>query len=190
MASIEICGGIAAGKTSLCKTIGGHRFVSFFEDFKKNPFWKNFYSDPVKFSFETELTFLLQHYSQIKASAVAKSVYDFSLIQDIAYADINLSGNRHELFLSIERELRSEIGFPTILIYVYCPEVTQLQRIQARNRRPEQSITDDYLRELNIALEKRILQLEGVCHVVRIDSSKVDFRASIPSDIKSVICNI
>lgn len=185
---LEICGGIATGKTTLCQKLSEKGMRAIFEDFQTNPFWENFYCEPQLFAFETELSFHLQHYSSIKINLKQKKfVCDFSLVQDLAYADINLNYRRHELFCDVANELRDEVGFPKVLIYIYCPEVVQLHRIQARNRLPERTITENYLRALNVALEKRVHQLEGVCRVVRIDSSKIDFRAGIPENIGSFI---
>ena len=90
---IEICGGIASGKTTLCHLLTKRGLYSKFEDFKKNPFWALFYQNPNLHAFETEVTFLLQHYSQIKTSIPALSMvaFDYSLLQDQAYARVNLA---------------------------------------------------------------------------------------------------
>ena len=64
---IEICGGIASGKTSLAKLLEEHTIGTvIYEDFKVNPFWEAFYNNPGEYIFETELTFTLQHYHEIK----------------------------------------------------------------------------------------------------------------------------
>lgn len=82
---IEVCGGIASGKTtfaSLMKNIG---LNPVFEDFKKSPFWEAFYRNPGKYIFETEVSFILSHYHQIKktleSSKNNKLIYDFSFLQ-------------------------------------------------------------------------------------------------------------
>lgn len=59
---VEFCGGIASGKTTLTKLLQIENLTSVFEDFGKNPFYRAFYHDPVGTAFETELTFLSQHY--------------------------------------------------------------------------------------------------------------------------------
>ena len=66
---VEICGGIAAGKTTLARLLRSKILTPIYEDFKKNPFYDAFYEDPRRYAFETELTFLLQHYHQQKAMA-------------------------------------------------------------------------------------------------------------------------
>jgi len=182
---LEICGGIATGKTTLCQKFSEKGMHTVFEDFQTNPFWKEFYASPQEYAFETELSFHLQHYSLIKANLKYKNfACDFSLVQDMAYADINLTQRRHELFCDVAKELRNEVGFPKILIHVYCSENEQLQRIRERNRKPEESISKSYLASLNIAIKKRIVEIESLCQVIHIDSSKTDFRNGLPVEFK------
>jgi len=52
---IEITGAIGSGKSSLAKLLLDHGFDVVFEEFKMNPFWRAFYSNPIKYNFETEL---------------------------------------------------------------------------------------------------------------------------------------
>lgn len=59
---IEVCGGIASGKTSIATLINRIGIKSIFENFKINPFWEAFYSDPINYAFETEITV----YNEIK----------------------------------------------------------------------------------------------------------------------------
>lgn len=99
---IEICGGIAAGKTTLAQLLSQLGIVGVLEDFQSNPFWKPFYADPAGTAFETEISFLLQHYHEIKAAAKrgATFVCDFSLLLDLAYAHVTLSGGKQSAFIN------------------------------------------------------------------------------------------
>lgn len=180
---IEICGGIASGKTTLCtalNNIGAHPVK---ENFHANPFLEDFYGNPPFFAFETELSFLLQHYSSIKKAKTAKChekiCFDFSLEQDCAYADLNLTGKKLALFYALETELRAEIGYPDKLIYLTCPPEVLLQRIKKRNREVEQSITLDYLASLNAALGSRVNLIKDSISVITINTNEVDFRISL-----------
>lgn len=178
---IEICGGIASGKTTLCKSIAALCGSAVHEDFQKNPFLDFFYKEQKRFSFETEVTFLLQHYHSIKiASKSCPTICDFSLVQDLAYADTNLIGARHKIFCSIEIELRAEIGLPDLLIYLTCPSSVLLERVLSRNRDVEKGITIEYLNALNSALEHRVKKIKKTTNIVVIDSHSIDFREMMP----------
>ena len=62
---IAIEGPIGVGKTSLANLMAkelGARLV--LEEFDENPFLPDFYKDPERYSFQTQLFFLLQRYRQ------------------------------------------------------------------------------------------------------------------------------
>jgi deoxyadenosine/deoxycytidine kinase len=193
MSRIEISGNIASGKTTLCRGLMSKGFQPIFEDFPKNPFFEEFYNDPQAYSFETEITFLLQHYHLVKKQkSKVPHVCDYSLLLDSAYADVNLAGDKHRIFCEMAAELQNEIGFPSQIIHLECPEEVLLQRIRARSRDVETSITVDYLRALSKAISLRIKGILGQISVISIDSNAVDFTSGIEGiqelePIKSVV---
>ncbi len=173
----EICGGIASGKTTFSKLLKRVGVNSILEDFEINPFWKKFYSNPAQYAFETEITFLLQHYHQIKASSNHEKAFacDFSLILDLAYADVTLKSSKKESFLSVYSEVTKELSDPDLVIHLVCDPKTELERIRRRGRSVENTITTEFLRLLNTALEKRLSEVREKVNVVTIDSEKLDF---------------
>ncbi len=176
MKRIEICGNIASGKTTLCGQLARKGFFPVLENFQENPFLQKFYDNPSLFSFETEISFLLLHYNAIKVNqGNCFSVYDFSLFQDIAYADVNLEGNRHRIFSELINELHNEISFPSKVIHLICPENKLIKRIKARERDVEKAITIDYLKEINKAIQFRIDEINDKIPIIRINSYKINF---------------
>lgn len=175
---IEICGNIASGKTTLCTLLATKGFTPVFERFEANPFFHQFYASPAGYAFETELTFSLQHYTSIKdALEEGHFVCDFSPTLDLAYADVNLSGDRLTVFKNVIESCTKEIGQPDVLIHLDCPEDILLERIRKRSRTAETSITKEYLTDLRIALCKRIKQASTKTHVITIDCADFDFSA-------------
>src|SRR6185295_2384914 len=140
---IEICGGIASGKTTLAKLLQVENLTSVFEDFRKNPFYRAFYHDPVGTAFETELTFLLQHYHQEKTAARHMKSFcaDFSLVLDDAYGSVTLTPDKLKLFRLVHKKIESELPPRTLLVHLKCSPETELQRIRRRRRRAERTIT-------------------------------------------------
>ena len=134
MRRIEVCGGIASGKTTLASILPSSSFFPIFEDFKNNPFWEAFYSDPDKFSFETEITFLLQHYHQIIASEPQGEVIvsDYSFILDRAYVDVTLQGSTRYSFLAVYDEVINRLPPPALVVYLDCTPKVELERIRDR----------------------------------------------------------
>lgn len=174
---IEICGNIASGKTTFVDKYNCG-FIKIFEEFQKNPFYEDFYQAPQVYSFETEISFLLQHYHSIKKySKEPLLICDYSILQDLAYADVNLMGNRHHIFLEIVREIQQELGSPKTIIHINCPEEILLERIIARSREAETSISIDYLKSLTVALSARVKTASSQANVISINSDLVDFRS-------------
>jgi deoxyadenosine/deoxycytidine kinase len=188
---IEICGGVASGKTTLCHLLAENGLHSEFERFSDNPFWTLFYQDPGFHAFETEVTFLLQHYSQIKTSVSAQSTvaFDYSLLQDRAYAGVNLNGGRLEAFEAVYWYVTEELPPPVLIIYLRCPPREELRRIQDRARNEEKSIEEAYLDALNRAIAHVIDEVRGRVSILEIDSAALNFannpdiQARIASDI-------
>jgi len=176
MARVEIAGGIASGKTTLAGLLGVRRFSAVLEDFQTNPFLKAFYADPIGTAFETEITFLLQHYHDIKLARRSQSgfVCDFSLVLDLAYAHVTLSESKLAVFQQVLQEIRSEIPPPDLLIHLICDPNVELARIRRRGREVENAITVDYLAELNHALQVQV-QGSGIKNVLVIDSAVRNF---------------
>src|SRR4051794_9728373 len=64
---IEICGGIATGKSSLARCLtydGTYQLVE--ERFREVPFWEKFYAAPDQYAFEKNVSFLLFHTDSIR----------------------------------------------------------------------------------------------------------------------------
>jgi|ERR1043165_3832114 deoxyadenosine/deoxycytidine kinase len=174
---IEICGGIASGKTTLAALLQRSGYNAVFENFTLNPFIEKFYSDPVFYSFETELSFLLQHYSQIKTEArqTKEFICDYSLLLDSSYAKVTLNPVHLKIFHGVHEAIISEIGYPTFVIYLKCASTTQLYRIGQRHRGMESGISIQYLDQLNYALEHRVRQERDVSKTLEIDSERINF---------------
>ena len=173
---IEICGSIAAGKTTLTKALASCGLTSVKEKFDRNPFIESFYTDPARFSFETEITFLLQHYHSIKIAEDSRLlVCDYSLTLDKAYADVTLPDSRREIFFNIAEELEQEIGVPDKIIYLNCPEEILLERIAHRNRSFEAGIQINYLQALSAAIEIRMKEAAEKSEVLKINSHELNF---------------
>ena len=174
---IEVCGGIASGKTTLTHLLGQIGVSPVFENFRANPFWQSFYADPVGTAFETEISFLLQHYHEIKAATKRNQAFacDFSLMLDLAYAYVTLSGGKRDAFLAVWGEIREDLQTPSLLIHLVCEPDVELERIRRRGREVEKSITISYLEAINEALAEVLNTEAKSCRVFVIDSTVVNF---------------
>src|ERR1035437_8059874 len=96
---IVIEGCLGVGKSTVAKGLASCRNSKLLlEDFEINPFLRAFYENPDANAIETEFTFLLLHFHQLKNQADAASrsevIADFHLGKDLLYADLNLKDMR------------------------------------------------------------------------------------------------
>ncbi|PIQ94975.1 MAG: hypothetical protein COY75_09490 [Nitrospirae bacterium CG_4_10_14_0_8_um_filter_41_23] len=174
---IEVCGGIASGKTTFAGLMRRVDLHTLFENFRANPFWRAFYSNPGKYIFETEVSFTLQHYHQIKKEAALDkiNICDFSLLLDVAYAEIGLQGTQLNTYLKVYEEIKRELPLPILLVHLECDAETEMKRIRARARAVEKSITIEFLDSLNKAVDRQVHLSKGKQNIITIDSSKNNF---------------
>ena len=174
---IEIFGGIASGKTTFAGLFENEKVKTIFEDFKANPFWRQFYANPKRFAFETEVTFLLQHYNQIKAATGSESaiVCDFSFMLDHAYVEVTLPEEERRVFLTVFQEVQRQLGPPALYVLLECSPEEELRRIKGRGREVETGLGVEYLASLNDALARHVELAESSSRVLRIDSEHRNF---------------
>lgn len=174
---VEVSGGIASGKTTFASIFKNSFMTPIYENFKDSLFWSAFYKNPGKYIFETEISFILLHYHQIKKvieAKITKNICDFSFLLDLSYAKIGLSGSQLKTFECVLNELRNELPAPNLYVYLKCDAKTQVKRIENRQRPEESGITVDFLDSLNIALKAEIENL-GPRKVITINSAEKDF---------------
>jgi deoxyadenosine/deoxycytidine kinase len=172
---IEICGGIATGKTTLAKRLARDtNFSLVLEDFKANPFWQRFYADREKFVREKNVVFFAQHFGEIKAATSAQVICDYALLQDLAYASQCLFEDHFDIMTRVWRHLYPPLDAPALVVHLECPEEVQLERIRARGRPEEGAITVDYLKSLNDAIRKMIVSF-AASPIFSVRSDTVNF---------------
>ena len=155
MKVISFEGSIGAGKTSLTNFFS-HEFKcnKLCEEYEINPFLKKFY-EKKDVNFETEVTFLLIHYYQLRNALDSKSndliFLDFSIEKDLAYARMNLGGKRLTLFENIFDHVIGEVGLPDLVIYIEISAKILRRRIFQRGRPYELSADFSYFEKYHNA---------------------------------------
>ena len=174
---IEVCGGIASGKTTFANLMSLKGFNPIMENFQINPFLAAWYQDHAKYVFETEISFILQHYHQIKKEQIESkiNICDFSFLIDLAYAEIGLHGSKLDAFRIIHEEIKRDLPLPALLIHLNCDAETELKRIRARAREIEESINLDFLDTLNKAVGQQVRKVQGNIRIITINSAIKNF---------------
>lgn len=151
MARIEICGGIASGKTTLAEALAP---TPIYERFADNPFWRAFYTDPARWAEEKNFSLLLQHTAAIKEAPVTPlAVCDYAVLQDLAYATLTGSNEHLRIMRALFSHLYGQLPPPALIVHLKCDPTIQLQRIAQRARSEEAGISATYLEALNRATD-------------------------------------
>ena len=152
---IAIEGPIGVGKTSLANLMSKElsaRLVR--EEFDENPFLPDFYKDPERFAFQTQLFFLLQRYRQQQELRQVDMfqkllVTDYMFVKDRLFASLNLDDKEMSLYDSVAKILEKNILNPDLVIYLQAETPKLMERITLRGRDFEKNMSPDYIDALN-----------------------------------------
>lgn len=184
---IEICGGIAAGKSTLTRLLESNGFSAVYERFDDNPFLKEFYQKGQDNALETEMVFLLLHYNQLKGLEDENIIVsDYSLLQDYSYAIQNMQAIEVKVFENVYQYLKNNLSETNFVIYLKCGVDCLLNRIYERSREDEENISKEYLCHNIDILEKKLQLLDNV---LVIDSERYDFRGQDKDKVLDMIRN-
>jgi len=154
---IAIEGVIGAGKTTLAQMLSqrlGARLVK--EQFEQNPFLPKFYEDPEHYAFQTQIFFLLSRYKQQQELFQADLfhshiVTDYIFEKDKIFAYLTLQDEELRLYESLLSTIDKNIPQPDLVVYLQSSVERLMTNIRKRNRKMEENMTEEYIRELNEA---------------------------------------
>lgn len=177
---IAVEGPIGVGKTSLAillKEAFKGRLVC--ERVEDNPFLKDFYNDKKKYSFQTQIYFLLNRYRQQKELSQcdlfsSSVISDYIFAKDRIFAQLNLDDIEINLYEQIYQLLGSNLPKPDLVIFLQAkPDILQ-ERVKIRDRDYEKNIEYEYLDELSRAYNEFFFHYDETPLLV-INSSEIDF---------------
>lgn len=172
---IAIEGCVGVGKSTVAKGLAACRSSALLlEDFESNPFLRAFYENPVEAAIETEFSFLLLHYHQLKCQAgeISNSevIADFHLGKDLLYAELNLKDARaNRLFHELYELFREKTPGPTVMICLSATTDLIIERIRRRRRDFELGIDPAYYAAVNAAYEELFRRFPGKKLLVPMD---------------------
>ena len=177
---IAIEGAIGVGKTSLASLISmelGSRLI--LEEFDDNPFLGDFYTDPERYAFQTQLFFLLQRYRQqqeLRQLDMFQSllITDYMFVKDRLFASLNLNDNEMHLYDTVANLLERNIIKPDLVIYLQADTNTLMKNIEKRGRKMEQEITWEYIDALNQVYTEYFFRYQDTPLVI-INTNNIDF---------------
>jgi len=172
---IAVSGTIGAGKTELAKRLSDRFNAQLIpEEFANNSFLEKFYSNPERYAFPLEISFLFERFQQLKTTFAAAELFKDAFISDyffdksLLFAKNNLATDQFSVFYPLFEAFKEQLPSPDLIIYLKRPVEVLLKNIQKRGRHYEQNISPDYLDSiqnyyltyLKSVTETRILLIE------------------------------
>ena len=188
---IALEGPIGVGKTSLAQMLSrelGARLI--LEDFEDNPFLPDFYNDPERFAFQTQLFFLLQRYRQQQELRQVDMfqkllVTDYMFVKDRLFASLNLNEKEMQLYDTVANLLERNVIKPDLVIYLQADTDLLMRNIAKRGRAMENNITWEYIDALNQVYTEYFFRYQETPLVI-INTNNIDFVKN-ESDLQEVI---
>lgn len=178
---IAIAGNIGSGKTTLTSLLAKHyKWQAHYEDADDNPYLNDFYTDMQRWSFNLQVYFLNNRFSQIQEfrESGKNVIQDRTIYEDAYIFAPNLhamglmTSRDFESYFSLFKLMESFIQPPDLLIYLRASIPRLVDQISSRGREYEESIRLDYLKRLNERYEAWISTYEdGKLLVVDVDNN-------------------
>ena len=194
MRYIAVEGVIGAGKTTLCDMLGetlGARVV--LEQFEENPFLRDFYKDPERYAFQTQIFFLLTRYKQQRSLSQADLfhrflVTDYIFEKDKIFAYLNLEDEELKLYETLVGSIEHNIVQPDLVVYLQSSVPRLMQNIRHRARSIEESISEGYIRDLNEAYNYFFFRYKATSLLI-VNAAELDF-VNNPSHYRDLLLQI
>jgi len=182
-AFVAVAGNIGSGKSSLTRLLStANGWAPMYESVEDNPYLSDFYKDMRRWSFQLQVYFLSNRFRSHKAitEGTQSVVLDRVIYEDAEIFARNLFeiGNMEERdynnYVALYNVMTAYLHPPDLLIYLRASIPTLFRQISLRGRDFEQSISRDYLEQLNRHYEAWIGRYnKGKLLVV--ESDNIDF---------------
>jgi deoxyguanosine kinase len=191
---IVIDGPIGVGKTSLATLLApdlNARLI--FERAEENPFLTDFYHDPARFRFQTQIFFLMSRFAQQEEFSQHDlfnqvTISDYLFAKDRIFAYLNLNDHELGLYEQIYKMIEPKVVRPDLVIYLQADTETILRRIKQRARPFEKDVSHDYIEAVNEAYSHYFFRYTETPLLV-INTSDIDFVHN-PQDLDDLIRQI
>ena len=182
---ISVSGTLGVGKTTLVKLLTEEfGCTPFFENFQDNPFLSDFYRDMPRWSFHSQIFFLVEKMKQIGEIAnLGKGrfvIQDTPIYQDVySYAKAHqilgyMKKDEWDLYVRSYRIFEKEMRKPDLIIHLYADIDSIYDRVVKRSRSYEMKRKKQefirYLRVLDVLNKKWLKKIKNKIPLLTIDA--------------------
>jgi deoxyadenosine/deoxycytidine kinase len=180
---LAVAGNIGSGKSSLTNMLSKHfGWVPYFESVEDNPYLSDFYRDMKRWSFNLQVYFLSNRFRSHKSitEGPGSVILDRAIYEDAEifarnlYEIGNMEQRDYENYVALYQVMTEYLRAPDLLIYLRANTSTLVRQITLRGRDFEQSITREYLEQLNRHYESWITRYT-LGPVLVVESDTLDF---------------
>lgn len=178
---LAVEGNIGAGKTTLAGRIAeDFNAKLILERFADNPFLPKFYSDPKRYAFSLEMSFLAERHQQLSDDLSQLDLFsdfvvaDYHIFKSLIFAKVTLTEDEYRLYNKLFDIINRETPKPNLYIYLHQNTETLLHQIKKRGRSYEQGIQAEYLDKLNHGYMDYI-KSQPELNIMVIDVEEMDF---------------
>ncbi len=180
---ILVAGNIGSGKTSLTERIGERLgWHTAYESVVDNPYLPDFYASMKDWAFHLQVYFLghraqqhLDMFNDPRSAIIDRSIYEDAYIFARAlYSMGNINERDYSTYRKVFELITANLPHPSLLVYLKCPVDTLVERIQARGRDIESSISRDYLALLESYYDDWTRDFD-LCPILTIRTDDLDF---------------
>ena len=188
---VAIEGTIGVGKTSLANLLSEKLTAKLvLEAFEDNPFLSDFYEDPERHAFQTQLWFLLQRYQQqqdLRQVDMFQNlvITDYMFVKDRLFASLNLNEKEMSLYDTVANMMERNVIHPDLVIFLQADTGTLMKNISKRGREIEKNISEDYIDALNQVYNEYFFRYQDTPLVI-INTNNIDF-VNTHKDLEEVI---
>ncbi len=149
------------------------------EQFEENPFLKDFYREPERYAFQTQIFFLLTRYKQQKELIQADLFHrflitDYIFEKDKIFAYLNLQDEELKLYETLVESIQHTIPVPDLVIYLQSGVPRLMSNIKHRGRTYESEMSEEYIRDLNEAYNYFFFRYKSTPLLI-VNSTEMDF---------------
>ena len=191
---IVIEGPIGAGKTSLARLLSQHTGgEALLEDLDSKPFLPGFYQDRARYALPTQLYFLFQRATQLRALSqpdlfAGNTIADFMIEKDSLFARLTLSDDEYALYRQVYAQLKPQAPAPDLVVYLQASPETLIDRVRRRGVAYERAIPDEYLERL-VEIYARFFYQYDLAPVLTVNSDNLNF-VDQPGDFDLLLSRI
>jgi deoxyguanosine kinase len=191
---VAVEGVIGAGKTSLARMLAERvagRLV--LEEFEENPFLPDFYRNPDRWAFHTQLAFLASRFRQQKPLLTRdlfhqRTISDYTFDKDRIFAHITLEGDELQLYESVYTLMEPSTAVPDLVVYLHSSVDRLMHNITRRGRSYERNMQRSYIEEVSGAYD-RYFKHYNKGPLLIVDSTGIDF-VNRPDDFERLMTRI